>query len=58
MPSQIIVNKLAIGGNQAAKDIMPVEAAAKSKTCFPSLVIVSSYQGTPSNLEGLVNSDS
>ena len=39
MPNHTIVNKLAKGGNQAARDMKPVEAATTSITCLPSSVI-------------------
>jgi len=44
MPNQMIVNKLAIGGNQAAKDIIPVDAAITSTVCLLcSSSIISSF---------------
>jgi hypothetical protein len=36
----MIVNKLAIGGSHAAKDITPVDAANTSTACFVSSVIM------------------
>ena len=36
----MIVNSDAVGGSQAAKDIMPVDAAAISITSFPSSTVI------------------
>jgi len=41
-PNHTIVNRLATGGNQAAKDISPVDAASTSTASFVSLVMVMS----------------
>ena len=44
MPNHIIVNKLAVGGNQAAKESMPVDAASTSSVSFDcSSSIISSF---------------
>ena len=40
MPSHTIVNKDAVGGNQAANAKTPVEAAATSTTSLPSSTVI------------------
>ena len=39
MPNQIMVNREAVGGSQAARDSSPVDAAATSITSFSDPVI-------------------
>ena len=60
IPNHIIVNKEAVGGSQATKESIPVEAANTSTVSFTdsstAILLSPIYQGVPTEIAGVFDS--